>query len=244
MPRKYSFRGGDTDVAIVDVGIFQQADGVEHARVEAVPPFAFTVRLGQIAVVRHARLRAGLIAAKSGLIPPPGVFVMERNAKTHSRFLGSDGPFAEQITVWTKVHGIPRLEMGIPIIEIVVMNALDNQKTRAGIMISLDEFGWIQTFWIPITQHILVTNFRRMSVIFQVVRVGRLRGIVEFPRIPVAALAGGLRTEMNPDAKLRVPQPRRTAGIIGIDRIPSRRKRSSGDGKIHFNFREVFGITE
>ena len=74
------------------------------------------------------------------------------------------------------------------------------------------------------------------------VLVGKLAFEIHPARIPVAALTGSLRSEVNPEAELGFPQPGRIGGIVFADRIPRRLERPRGHGEIRLDLREGIGI--
>ncbi len=118
------------------------------------------------------------------------------------------------------------------------MHALYDEKPRAGIVINLDQPGRVELAGIPGVQHILVAGFRGMAEVADVVGVGWRSGLIDLPRVPVAALARGLRTEVNPEAELGLAQPGRLSGIVFGDGIPGRLIGAGGDGKVHLDFRK------
>ena len=53
-------------------------------------------------------------------------------------------PCAQNVALGAEVDGVPRLVFGVPVVELVVMHALNNEKARAGIAIELDQRGGIK----------------------------------------------------------------------------------------------------
>lgn len=103
-----------------------------------------------------------------------------------------------------------------------MVHALYDQETRPRITIEVDQSRRTELLGIPVAQHLLVSDLRRMAVILQMVLIGERPLNIELARIPFAALARRLRPEMHPDAELRIPQPLRRARIVGLDRAPCR----------------------
>ena len=132
--------------------------------------------------------------------------------------------------------------MRVPQIKIIVMHALDHEEARAGIVINLRERGGIKLGRIPIAQDFLVTGLGWMAKLLEVIFVGAGAGRIELARIPVAALAGGLRAEVNPDAELRLAQPPRFAGIILLDGFPCRLERPGRNRNIQLHFWKRFHV--
>ena len=82
---------------------------VEVLRIEAVPPLAFAVGLGELAVVRHAGHRAVGVRALCHLIPRPCVRGVNADGEAQAVFPRRRRPAANQVLVRTDVDGIPRL---------------------------------------------------------------------------------------------------------------------------------------
>src|SRR6185369_10987089 len=93
--------------------VFAQVDAVKQAWIIAFPPFSIAVGQRQISVVRNAFLVAFSVAPERRLPPPPGVFMMKRDAKMHAVRATGLGPFANQIALRPEVDGIPRLVMRV-----------------------------------------------------------------------------------------------------------------------------------
>ena len=78
----------------IHVFIFAQVDAIQHAGIEAFPPLAFTVFERQVPVVGNSGFIACLVGTEGCLPPPPGVFMMERDAITHSVLVAGICPLA------------------------------------------------------------------------------------------------------------------------------------------------------
>ena len=72
---------------------------VKILRVEAVPPKALAVGLGQLAVVRHAGQRAILVRALRRFIPRPGARGVNADGKAQAVLARRLRPAADQILV-------------------------------------------------------------------------------------------------------------------------------------------------
>ena len=127
-------------------------------------------------------------------------------------------------------------------IELVMVDALNDEEAGAGVLVDCDEFGGVELGGIPVAQDFLVARLGGMAVIADVVVIGAVAFDIQATCIPVAALAGGLRAEVNPDAELGVAQPGGGAGIVFLNGFPSRRVGAGGDGKVEFHFRRGPGV--
>ena len=160
--------------------------------------------------------------------------MVEGNAEAHAGLVGGLGPFAEEVALGAEVDGVPRLVSRIPVVEIVVVNALDEQKPRADVLVKLNDRRRVEFRRVPVLEQILVSGLGRMAEIPDVIVIGRLTLHIEPARVPVAAHARRLRPEMHPDAEFGVAQPGDLlAGIIPGDGIPRGGIRPRHDGKIH-----------
>ena len=163
---------------------------------------------------------------------------MEGDAVAHAGGVGGFGPFADEVALRSHVHRVPGLIGGVPVVEVVVMHALHDEEARAGVVIDLDEFGGVELGGIPGVQHVLIAGFRGMAEVADVVVVGRGSRLIDFARVPVAALARGLRTEVDPEAELGLAQPGGASGIVFGDGLPGRLIGTGGDGEVHLDFGE------
>ena len=81
---------------------------VEVLRIEAVPPLALAVGLGELAVVRHAGERAGLVRALGDFIPRPRARGVDAHAEAQAVLARRLRPAADQILLRpdaTEFHG-------------------------------------------------------------------------------------------------------------------------------------------
>ena len=112
------------------------------------------------------------------------------------------------------VHRVPGLVGGVPVVEVIVMHALDENEACARIAINFDEPCGVELGGIPRMQHVFIAGFRGMAEVADMVVISRGSRLIDFARVPIAALARGLRSEVHPDAKLGIAQPRRISGIV------------------------------
>ena len=185
-----------------------------------------------MAVIGNTGLGSVFVGAEGGLPPPPGIFVVEGDAETDAGGARGLGPFAEEVALGAEAGGVPRLIRGVPQVEVIVVDTLDDQEAGAGVLVDLDEFGGVELGGIPIAQDFLVARLGGMAVIVEMVVIRGGAGLVEVPGIPVAALAGSLGAKVNPNAELRLAQPGRRARIVFLDGFPCRLKRAGRDGKV------------
>ena len=210
--------------------IFPQVDAIQITRIKSFPPFTFSVLQCQISIVRNAGLIPLCITLKSRLPPPPGILMMERNTETDTGFPRSFFPFTEEIAFRTETGRIPCLIFRVPHIELIMMYSLYNQETCSGIFIDIHQSFRTEFRRIPVAQHLLITNLRRMTVLLQMVFICRGPFYIKLTGIPVATLASCLRSKVHPNTKLRITQPSWSTRIIGLYRIPSRFIQSRSDG--------------
>ena len=97
--------------------------GIQVLRVISFPPFAFPVCFGQLPIVRDAFLRTDCVVALSGLIPCPRMVGMQADTKWKAIFAGRLLPLCQHITFRSHIHGIPRLVLTVPKVEIIMMIA-------------------------------------------------------------------------------------------------------------------------
>ena len=146
--------------------------------------------------------------------------MMESKAEANSSLSCSLLPFANQITFRSQTRGVPRLIFRIPHIKLVMMHTLDNKKPCPCILVNIHQSLWVKLLRIPVAQYLLVSHFRRMSIIFQMIFIRRCPLHVHFSGIPVATFSCRLRSKMYPDSEFGIPQPLRCTRIICLNRLP------------------------
>lgn len=99
--------------------------------------------------------------------------MMEGKFKTNSCLSCSLLPFANQITFRSQTSGVPRLIFRIPHIKLVMMHTLDNKKPCPCIPVYIHQSLRVKLLRIPVAQYLLVSHFRRMSIIFQMIFIRR-----------------------------------------------------------------------
>ena len=152
--------------------------------------------------------------------------MMEGKSKTNSCLSCSFLPFTNQITLRAQTRRVPRLIFRIPHIKLVMMHTLDDKKSCPCIFVYIHQSLRIKLLRIPVAQHLFVSHFRGMSVIFQMIFIRRCPLHVHFSGIPVAAFSCRLRSKMYPDSEFGIPQPFRCTRIICFNRLPRRFIRS------------------
>ncbi len=100
------------------------------------------------------------------------------------------------------------------------MDALDNQEASPSLLVKCGQGRRVELPWVPIAEDFLVSMFAGVAEPFEMILVCAHTRHVHVTRVPIAALAGGLRTKMYPDPKLRIPQPPRCSRIVFVERDP------------------------
>ena len=193
---------------------------VEHLGVVTLPPLAFAVGLGQLAVIIHARLGTVDIIALGRLIPRPRMIGMKRDAQGQSGFLGGTGPAVEDIALGTDVLRVPGLVLRVPQVVVVVVVAENEEILRPTALVLLDECLGIPAFGLEQRQDILEAELRRMAVVLQMILVFAGAFDIERTGHPVATALHALRSPMGPDAELRITKP--LGCLMGFQRLPCR----------------------
>src|ERR1700728_2611097 len=111
---------------------------VELLRIESLPPPAFAIGGGQIAIVGRARARTGFVGAVGGLEPPPVASLMHRNAETQSLSARGLGPNADNIAMRPDILSIPRMMLGTPGVKTIVMVGQGNKQSGARPLVALN----------------------------------------------------------------------------------------------------------
>ena len=106
--------------------------GVEILRVQALPPLALAIRLGQPAVIGHVLVGSVGIIAIGHLEPMPGVRGMIADAETQAVFPGNLGPNADDVFHRADLGGVPWLVFGVVAIEVVVVIGQGHEVMGAG----------------------------------------------------------------------------------------------------------------
>ena len=91
--------------------------------------------LGVRAVVGHACLGAGLVAAVAGLEPVEAGPQVLGDAEVQAVFLGRLLPIADHVALGAHVHGVPLVELGVPEEEIVVVRAHADEVLCARLLV-------------------------------------------------------------------------------------------------------------
>ena len=144
------------------------ADGVvlriQFLRVDAIPPQAFAIGLGQFAIVRNARQRPGLVASLGLFIPAPGARRMHADSELHAGLAGELRPYPHNVFLRPGVHRIPRLIFRVEIVEVVMVIGHRNQELRASAFEPLDQRGRIPLLRLPFVDNVLEAELRGMPV--------------------------------------------------------------------------------
>ena len=152
--------------------ILSEVNAIEHSWIVAFPPLALAIGESKVAVVGYSSLVATLVTAKSGLPPPPCIFMMEGHSIAHVILVARIHPLAQQVTLRTDIHRVPRLVTRVPKVVVVVMNTLYHKEACSCFLIKGSEAIRVKLCGIPCAQHVLVSHLRWMSVTLEVVFVG------------------------------------------------------------------------
>ena len=139
---------------------------------------------------------------------------MEGHTIAHTVLVACTHPLAQQVALRPDIYGVPGLVLRVPQVVVVVVYALNHQKSCTGFLIERRQILWVEFRGVPCTQHVLVAHLRRVAVAFQVVVVSLVSFLIQVAGVPVTAFTSGLRAEVYPDAELCIAQPLRRAGIV------------------------------
>ena len=133
---------------------------VEVLRVEAVPPLALAVGLGELAVVGHAGERAGLVRALRRLVPRPGVRGVHADAEPQAVRARGLGPAADQVLLRADGDRVPRLVLAVPEVEIVVVVGQREEILGARPLVERHELLRIPPLRLPEMDDVLEAELR------------------------------------------------------------------------------------
>lgn len=120
--------------------------------------FALSISKSKMSIIRHPGFFTLFVTAESSL-PPPGVFVVERDSIAHVILVTSIHPLTEQIALRTDINRVSWLILRFPEVVIIVMSSLNHQETGIRFLIEPGECVRIQLGWVPCMEHILITHF-------------------------------------------------------------------------------------
>ena len=160
-----------------------------------------------VAVVGNAGVGPRFIRALVDVPPGEAGGQMLGQTEGHAEFPGGGFPEGADILAGTDLHRIEAVDRRIVVEEMVVMSRLRHEEARAGAMIQRHQLVRIEILGLPESADILVSEFRRMSVPADVVKV--LLGIldVHIPGVPVAVHGDRLRAPVAPDTEFAVAEP-------------------------------------
>ena len=114
--------------------------GVKVLRIETVPPLAVAVGLGELAVVRDARLGSRLVAQLRDFIPAPRPRGMQADAEPQALRPSSFCPHADEVLLRADRRGVPRLVLRVPVVEVAMMVSHRHEVLRPRLFVKRDEF--------------------------------------------------------------------------------------------------------
>src|SRR5450755_253993 len=160
-------------------------------------------------------------------------FIADPKVLTHAELQSlAHGGFAEHtdhVLTRPHIHRIPAGMLGIPEVEIVVMDTHADEVLRASLLVELNEVIGVELVAFPGRDNVLKTEFTGVTVGGNVVLVLLATLHVHVAGIPVAGFGSGLRTPMGPNAKLRIAEP--LGNLILLQGVTGSLERSCGFGK-------------
>ena len=189
--------------------------GVEVLGIETVPPQAFAVGLGELAIIGHAGEGAGGVRTLRHFIPGPGVGGMNAYGEAQAVFARCGRPAADEVFVRSDGDGIPGLIFGIEVVEVVVMGGQGHEVFRAVGLVKGEQFVRVKIRRLPLVDDVLETVGGGMAVGRQMQFIGALGGDIQIAGIPVPLLGFALGAPVRPDAELGVPEPVRRLILRG-----------------------------
>ena len=172
---------------------------VQILRVVTFPPFSFSVRLRQLTVEVLRTFH-----------PRPRMRGMDAHTQRQTIFLTSRSPFAHDIPFRPHVHGVPRLVLTVPKVEIIVVITQSHEITCPYALIETNQRIRFPLFRLPFVNHILETEIFRVTVLFYMHIILPLARIIHVAGIPVTRFRLTLRSPMRPNTELGIAEPVRT----------------------------------
>src|SRR5688500_186032 len=98
------------------------AAGIELLRIQAFPPRAAAIGLGQAeSIVALAGVRTFGVVTVGGLVPVPGMRRVVADAETQAPRARRLRPDADEVTLGTHAHAVPAVVPGVVVVEVVVV---------------------------------------------------------------------------------------------------------------------------
>ena len=193
---------------------------VELLRVEAFPPFALAIFLGEMTIVVDARFRAVQVVALRRFIPRPCMIGVEGDAQRQASLLRCLRPLIEDIALRTDVLRVSGLILRVPEVVVVVVIAQHEEILCTTTLVACDEFVGIPFLCLEERQHILEAELRGMAVVLDVVFILTRTFHIQRAGHPVAGAFYALRPPVGPDAELRIAKP--LGRLMLAERLPCR----------------------
>src|SRR6266702_195419 len=206
------------------VGHFEIRSGVQVLWVKSLPPFSLAVFAAQYCgVITYPSQRPFAVVAVGRLEPMPGMRRVIADAKAQSGMACRLGPNAHDVLLRSDVYGVPRMMCGVERVEIVVVIGKRDEVPGARVAIELHQSFGFPGFGLPQMIDFHEPESTGVTVMLDVIFVGRFALLVHQPRIPVALLGDALRAPMRPDSEFRIAKPLGNR-VLG-ERAPARLKR-------------------
>src|SRR3979490_449323 len=184
------------------VGHLEIRTGVKILWVKSLPPFSLAVFAAQYRrVITYSGQWPFAVVAVSGLKPMPGMRGVIADAKAQSGLARRFGPDAHDVLLRTDVYGVPRMVCGIERIDIVVMVCKRDEIPGACLAVELHQSFGFPGFSFPQMIDFHEAEPAGMTVVLDVIFVGRFALLIHQPRIPVALLGDALSPPMRPESE-------------------------------------------
>ena len=195
------------------------AAGVEVLRIEAVPPLALAVRLGEcVGVVVNAGERAFGVVVVGGLQPVPGVRAVVGDGETKAMLTGDLAVDADDVLLRADGDCVPGIVAGVVGVEVVVMVGEGGEVLCPGGDVEIHQLFGLPVLGLPEVGEFHEADLGGVSVGGEVVVVLLVALDVHLAGIPVSLAGNALRGPVVPYAELGVAEP--VGGLVGVERIP------------------------
>ena len=124
-------------------------------RIEALPPKALAVGFAEEAVIGHARERTAQVGLLGILIPAPGAVAVAGEGEAQAGVARGARPAADDVFFRSDRDAVPRLELRVEHVEVVVVVGHGREILRAGALVEADEVLGIPVLGLPLVDHIL-----------------------------------------------------------------------------------------
>ncbi len=200
--------------------------GIELLRIQALPPLALAVGLGQAkGVIALAGQGAFRVVAIGCLPPVPGMGRVVADAEAQACIPRHLGPGPDDVAPGPHPQGVPGVMFRRPGVEVVVVVGQGHEILRARGLVEPHQRLWVPVLGLPQVLDLHEAEAGRVAVGLDVVLVEGIALDIHQPPVPVAELGHALRAPMGPDPQLGVAIPVRRL-ILRRQRLPGRAERT------------------